>query len=94
MYEDSHVLFLRYFIELMYLSNMCLQDVHTSAWFSFLATTRWLGLWLDWTVVAYILAIVCSFLFIDDGEMNETLCDYLAISLTKVSNVIRKSWSI
>ena len=29
------------------------QNVHTSSWFLYLATTRWFGLWLDWICVLY-----------------------------------------
>nr|WEU39104.1 NIES ABC protein [Daphnia magna] len=30
------------------------QDVHTSAWYMFLSTTRWFGIWLDWICVIYV----------------------------------------
>ncbi len=30
------------------------QDIHSSAWYMFLATSRWFGIWLDWMCVFYI----------------------------------------
>ena len=39
-----------------------LQDVHTSAWFTFISGTRWFGVWLDWIVVVYLACVVLSFL--------------------------------
>nr|AHK05652.1 ATP-binding cassette transporter sub-family C member 4 [Tigriopus japonicus] len=47
-----------------------IQDVHTSAWYSFLATTRWFGLWLDWLVVVYLACCVCSFLFMNGSSQS------------------------
>ena len=38
------------------------QDIHSSAWFSHLATTRWFGVYLDWIVVLYLACCVLSFL--------------------------------
>lgn len=38
------------------------QDIHTSAWFAFISSTRWFGVWLDWIVVFYLAAVVYSFL--------------------------------
>ena len=36
------------------------QDLHTSAWFAFISSTRWFGLWLDWIVVLYLGTVVFS----------------------------------
>ncbi|EFX68457.1 ATP-binding cassette, sub-family C, member 4 [Daphnia pulex] len=33
------------------------QDVHSSAWYMFLATTRWFGIWLDWICVTYVACV-------------------------------------
>ena len=33
------------------------QDCHTSAWYLFLATTRWFGVWLDWVCVIYTICV-------------------------------------
>ena len=38
------------------------QDVHSSAWFAFLCTTRWFGILLDWISAIYIAAVVYSFM--------------------------------
>ena len=38
------------------------QDIHSSAWFAHLATTRWFGVYLDWIVVLYLACCVLSFL--------------------------------
>merc|ERR1740129_2383610 len=38
------------------------QDVHSTAFFAALATTRWFGLYLDWMVVIYLSCCVSSFL--------------------------------
>ena len=40
------------------------QDLHTSTWFTFLASTRWFGVWLDWIVCVYIGVVVYSFLLL------------------------------
>jgi len=40
------------------------QDIHTSAFFSSIATTRWFGLYLDWTVVIYLTGCISSFLLL------------------------------
>ncbi|TRY79142.1 hypothetical protein TCAL_05895 [Tigriopus californicus] len=47
-----------------------IQDIHTSAWYSFLATTRWFGLWLDWLVVVYLACCVSSFLFMNGSSQS------------------------
>ena len=47
------------------------QDVHSSAWYMFLATTRWFGIWLDWICVTYVACVTyacvglrdCNYLF-------------------------------
>ena len=40
------------------------QDLHTSAWFTFISATRWFGVWLDWIVVVYLACVVYSFLLL------------------------------
>eukprot|EP00095_Tigriopus_kingsejongensis_P003130 snap_masked-scaffold438_size171652-processed-gene-0.1 protein:Tk03130 transcript:snap_masked-scaffold438_size171652-processed-gene-0.1-mRNA-1 annotation:"multidrug resistance-associated protein 4" len=50
-----------------------IQDIHTSAWYSFLATTRWFGLWLDWLVVLYLGFCVGTFIFMGDGSSHEAM---------------------
>ena len=44
------------------------QDIHSSAWFAFLATTRWFGVCLDWIVVLYLACCVLSFLLMPAGK--------------------------
>lgn len=43
------------------------QDLHSSAWFSFIATSRAFGYWLDLICIIYIVLVTFSFLLIDDG---------------------------
>ena len=40
------------------------QDLHSSAWFAFISSTRWLGVWLDWMVVVYLACVVYSLLLL------------------------------
>ena len=47
--HQSQVIFQRVFDEA--------QDVHSSAWYMFLATTRWFGIWLDWICVTYVACV-------------------------------------
>ena len=44
------------------------QDLHSSAWFAFIAATRWFGVWLDWIVVVYLGLVVYSFLVFGGGK--------------------------
>ena len=44
------------------------QDIHSSAWFSHLATSRWFGVYLDWIVVLYLACCVLSFLLMPSGK--------------------------
>ncbi|KAL3281370.1 hypothetical protein HHI36_004580 [Cryptolaemus montrouzieri] len=43
------------------------QDLHSSAWFAFLGTSRAFGYWLDLICIVYICLITFSFLLIDTG---------------------------
>ena len=45
-----------------------LQDVHTSAFFTYLSMNRWFGVALDWTITVYSAICVFSFMLIDDGK--------------------------
>ena len=49
-----------------------LQDVHTSAFFTYLSMNRWFGVALDWTITVYSAICVFSFMLVDDGEMMAT----------------------
>ena len=48
------------------------QDIHSSAWFAHLATTRWFGVYLDWIVVIYLTCCVLSFLLMPAGKFIES----------------------
>lgn len=41
------------------------QDLHSSAWYFFIASSRAFGLWLDLVCIAYITLVTFSFLFLD-----------------------------
>ncbi|XP_045033102.1 ATP-binding cassette subfamily C member 4 isoform X3 [Daphnia magna] len=43
------------------------QDVHTSAWYMFLSTTRWFGIWLDWICVIYVGCVTYACLALRDS---------------------------
>lgn len=47
------------------------QDIHSSAWFAYLATTRWFGVYLDWIVVGYLSCCVLSFLLLPSDVLGE-----------------------
>ncbi len=63
------------------------QDIHSSAWFASIATTRWLGVYLDWIVVFYLICIVLSFLLMPSNVLGGdvgvaiTSCIFLTGSL-------------
>ncbi|XP_071455648.1 ATP-binding cassette sub-family C member 4-like isoform X2 [Hetaerina americana] len=60
------------------------QDLHSSAWFMFIATSRAFGLWLDLFCFVYISLVTISFLFMD-GEIfggNVGLAITQSIALT------------
>ncbi|XP_050734387.1 ATP-binding cassette sub-family C member 4-like isoform X2 [Eriocheir sinensis] len=43
------------------------QDLHSSAWFLFLCTTRWFGICLDWLSCIYISVVTYSFMALPDS---------------------------
>ena len=45
-----------------------IQDIHSSAWYCYLGTTRWFGVYLDWIVVVYLACCVISFFMMADGK--------------------------
>ena len=47
-----------------------IQDVHSSAWYAYLGTTRWFGVYLDWIVVVYLACCVASFFLFADGTIS------------------------
>lgn len=44
------------------------QDAHSSAWFVFLATSRWFGVWLDWICVLYVACITFTCVALFDSK--------------------------
>lgn len=46
------------------------QDLHSSAWFSFLSTSRAFGFWLDIVCVIYIAIVTLSFLVLGNGKFK------------------------
>lgn len=49
------------------------QDLHSSAWYLFIATSRAFGFWLDLVCVIYIGFVTLSFLVMGDGQFNFTI---------------------
>lgn len=43
------------------------QDLHSSAWYIFISSSRAFGFWLDFFCVIYIMLVTLSFLVQDDG---------------------------
>ena len=50
-----------------------IQNIHSSAFFTVMSTTRWFGVYLDWIVLVYLLCCVLSFLVIPGGKYNMIL---------------------
>ena len=65
-----------------------LQDVHTSAFFTYLSMNRWFGVALDWTITVYSAICVFSFMLFDDGEMSSHGFRDLG-SMTHLSNTLQ-----
>ncbi|KAK2715107.1 hypothetical protein QYM36_009933, partial [Artemia franciscana] len=42
------------------------QDLHSSSWYLFLATTRWFGIWLDWLSVLYVASVTIGVMAMKD----------------------------
>ncbi|XP_055536617.1 probable multidrug resistance-associated protein lethal(2)03659 isoform X2 [Wyeomyia smithii] len=59
------------------------QDLNTSAWYLFLATTRAFALWLELVCVLYIAAVTFSFL-----TMENTMSGNVGLAITQVFNLI------
>lgn len=62
------------------------QDLHSSAYFSFISTSRAFGYWLDMVCMVYIAAVVLSFLLIGNGE--STIQPLFPIDLTHFSRTL------
>ena len=50
-----------------------IQNIHSSAFFTVISTTRWFGVYLDWIVVVYLLCCVLSFLVMPGGKYFKDL---------------------
>ena len=78
-FDRKVVIIISFFKFLLILDNFSnrLQDVHTSAFFTYLSMNRWFGVALDWTITVYSAICVFSFMLIDDGKMSCSgdLCD-------------------
>ncbi|XP_053685764.1 probable multidrug resistance-associated protein lethal(2)03659 [Sabethes cyaneus] len=59
------------------------QDLNTSAWYLFLATTRAFALWLELVCVLYIAVVTFSFL-----TMESTMSGNVGLAITQVFNLI------
>lgn len=49
------------------------QDLHSSAWFNFIATSRAFGFWLDLVCIIYIAVVTLSFLVIGNGNKENRM---------------------
>ncbi|XP_031850164.1 putative multidrug resistance-associated protein lethal(2)03659 isoform X2 [Nomia melanderi] len=58
------------------------QDLHSSAWFIFIATSRAFGFWLDLFCVIYIILVTYSFLILDK-TLGETLGGNVGLAITQ-----------
>ncbi|ODN02105.1 Multidrug resistance-associated protein 4 [Orchesella cincta] len=58
------------------------QDLHSASWYLFLATARWLGIFVDWCSVLYIGTVSFSFLFMKSESAAIGLSIASAMSLT------------
>lgn len=58
------------------------QDLHSSAWFIFIATSRAFGFWLDLFCVIYIVLVTYSFLVLDNSD-GSTLGGNVGLAITQ-----------
>ena len=58
------------------------QDLHSSAFYLFIATSRAFGFWLDFCCVIYIALVVCSFLFMNNSGGDVGLAITQALGMT------------
>ncbi|XP_045127905.1 ATP-binding cassette sub-family C member 4-like isoform X2 [Portunus trituberculatus] len=59
------------------------QDLHSSAWFLFLCTTRWFGICLDWLSCIYISMVTYSFMALPDtlgGDIGLAISSAMLLS--------------
>ncbi|XP_033334914.2 ATP-binding cassette sub-family C member 4 isoform X1 [Megalopta genalis] len=58
------------------------QDLHSSAWYIFIATSRAFGFWLDLFCVVYIILVTYSFLLLEDS-LGATLGGNVGLAITQ-----------
>lgn len=58
------------------------QDLHSSAWYIFIATSRAFGFWLDLFCVLYIILVTYSFLVLEES-LGETLGGNVGLAITQ-----------
>lgn len=46
------------------------QDIHSSAWYMFLSTTRWFGIYLDWICVVYVACVTYTCTALRGSKLN------------------------
>jgi hypothetical protein len=63
-----------YLIRCLRVYVVCFQDLHSSAWFMFISSSRAFALWLDITCLVYIGLVTFSFLFFDRGNSIQFPC--------------------
>jgi len=66
-----------------------LQDLHSGAWYLFIASSRAFGFWLDVVCLIYITVVTISF-FLIGGKLLDIRLDLL---LSDKKNIIIESWS-
>jgi len=59
-----------------------LVDVHSSAWYLFLATARWLGVVIDWICTVFISVLIFNFLAAPDRS-DENCMFYFTVFFMK-----------
>ncbi|XP_018392361.1 PREDICTED: probable multidrug resistance-associated protein lethal(2)03659 isoform X2 [Cyphomyrmex costatus] len=63
------------------------QDLHTSATYIFIATTRAFGFWLDVVCVLYITLVTLSFLVLDNNDRGSMNSEYVGLAITQSINI-------
>jgi len=59
------------------------QDLHSSAWYIFIASSRAFGLWLDIFCVLYITLVTLSFLVLDNYSRGSMDGGYVGLAITQ-----------
>lgn len=59
------------------------QDLHSSAWYVFIASSRAFGFWLDVFCVLYIMLVTLSFLVMDNYSRGSMDGGYVGLAITQ-----------